>query len=297
MGFQPTYVGCPGRIYYIRIPSTDLCRELEKEFTKRAERAKKEAEAKSRFERNQERVAAVFNSNPFQCSVAALIFTVSARRAQINPPSRQRVGPLALTAALGTAPPAPARQNFIINAAQAQLNGQLLRDDGSLTPVGLALDRLDVAFTLLFTAELLVNAYAHWFAAFFASRYNLVDAAVIALSLVALGPINIPITVLRVIRAFRVVRVFGRLGSLRRRRPRRPAPAPARPAPAPARQVARLLPFSAIHIPQEYRKRPRPPPHHHRPPKNKLYAAHETTPTREERGKHDGEENMGAWGS
>ncbi len=37
-------------------------------------------------------------------------------------------------------------------------------------------------------------------------RYNVVDTVIIALSLAALGPLNLPISVMRIIRAFRVVR-------------------------------------------------------------------------------------------
>jgi hypothetical protein len=60
-----------------------------------------------------------------------------------------------------------------------------------------------------------MNAYAHWLAPFLRSGYNLVDTAVVFLSLLALGPLNVPVSILRVVRAFRVVRIFGRLRSLK----------------------------------------------------------------------------------
>ena len=104
------------------------------------------------------------------------------------------------------------KQNFIINAAQTQLNG-LTTDEAN--PIAVDLDRIENVLTCLFTAELLLNMYAHWFRAFFSSSYNLFDLIVISLSLVALGPINLPISVLRVIRAFRVIRIVGRLAALR----------------------------------------------------------------------------------
>ncbi len=50
---------------------------------------------------------------------------------------------------------------------------------------------------------------------FVANRYNLLDAVIIALSLAALGPLDVPASVLRVARAFRVARLFGRLRPLR----------------------------------------------------------------------------------
>ena len=45
--------------------------------------------------------------------------------------------------------------------------------------------------------------------------WNLFDSVVVALSLVALGPIDMPVNVLRSLRAFRVIRLFGRMGTLR----------------------------------------------------------------------------------
>ena len=48
------------------------------------------------------------------------------------------------------------------------------------------------------------------------SRRHVFDLVVVLLSLVALGPINVPVNVLRVLRAFRVLRMLGRLRALRR---------------------------------------------------------------------------------
>lgn len=65
-----------GRVYYFRVPSATLCADMAKDFGKRAQKARRDAVAKSRFEKNQEKVRSVFNSTPFQCTVAALIFAV-----------------------------------------------------------------------------------------------------------------------------------------------------------------------------------------------------------------------------
>ncbi len=54
-------------------------------------------------------------------------------------------------------------QNFVVNAAEAQIKERLWTDDGALTLLGEQLEDLDMFFTIVFTAELLVNAYAHWF--------------------------------------------------------------------------------------------------------------------------------------
>ena len=106
-------------------------------------------------------------------------------------------------------------QNFVVNVAQAQLNGQLTASDGTVNSIGQALAALDTLFTCTFAVELLVNAYAHWFYPFVTNRYNLIDTAIILVSLIALGPLNIPASILRVVRAFRVVRIFHRLKSLK----------------------------------------------------------------------------------
>ena len=55
----------------------------------------------------------------------------------------------------------PGRQNFAINAAEAQLAGSVSAD-GELTPTGNSLELVDKIFTCLFAFELVINAYAHW---------------------------------------------------------------------------------------------------------------------------------------
>ncbi len=54
-------------------------------------------------------------------------------------------------------------QNFAVNAAEAQIVEQLVNDDGTSSPLGNQLEQLDTFFTIIFTMELIVNAYAHWF--------------------------------------------------------------------------------------------------------------------------------------
>ena len=104
-------------------------------------------------------------------------------------------------------------QNFIANAAEAQI--ETTDSDGNLTPVGRRLEALDIFFTVIFTVELATNAFAHWFHPFVRNGWNAFDCIVVTLSLVALGPLNFPMNVLRSLRAFRVVRLFGRMGALR----------------------------------------------------------------------------------
>jgi hypothetical protein len=47
------------------------------------------------------------------------------------------------------------------------------------------------------------------------SNRSLFDLFVVTMSLIALGPINLPISILRLMRAFRIVRIFGRVKALR----------------------------------------------------------------------------------
>ena len=41
------------------------------------------------------------------------------------------------------------------------------------------------------------------------------DLFVVSMSLVALGPIDMPVSILRLMRAFRIIRMFGRIKTLR----------------------------------------------------------------------------------
>ena len=91
----------------------------------------------------------------------------------------------------------------------------LVDSDGAPTAIGETLERIDTFFTVIFTVELAINAYSHWFWSFVTDGWNVFDTVVVTLSLVALGPIAMPINVLRSLRAFRVVRLFGRMGALR----------------------------------------------------------------------------------
>ena len=55
-------------------------------------------------------------------------------------------------------------QNFFVNVMESQLNSQ-----ASWNTWGPLFDKLNLAFTLIFTAELLVNMYANWFREFVSS--------------------------------------------------------------------------------------------------------------------------------
>ncbi len=86
----------------------------------------------------------------------------------------------------------------------------------SAAQTGSLLNVFNLAFTLVFALELVVNLYAHWFWPFVSNGWSMVDLVVVTLSLVALGPIDMPVTALRMMRAFRVIRLFGRLKALKK---------------------------------------------------------------------------------
>ncbi len=85
------------------------------------------------------------------------------------------------------------------------------------TIAGISIERLfnliNSSFTIIFALELLVNIYAHWLQEFLNNSWSCFDAVVVALSLITLGPLDLPISVLR---ALRVLRLFGRFRSLKR---------------------------------------------------------------------------------
>lgn len=99
--------------------------------------------------------------------------------------------------------------NFIVNV----IGAELLPEPGS-TNFHLFED-LDLAFTLVFAAELLLNVFVNWYAAFI-TGWNLFDTVIVLLSLVSLLRDELArISVLRLMRVFRIIRLFKRLESLR----------------------------------------------------------------------------------
>ena len=77
-------------------------------------------------------------------------------------------------------------------------------------------EQVDLAFTILFTLELLVNITAHWFKEFVSDYWNLFDAFIILTTLLSFGPAQVSFfKTMRLIRAFRVMRLFAKFESLR----------------------------------------------------------------------------------
>jgi hypothetical protein len=112
--------------------------------------------------------------------------------------------------------PTRSSQNFLANVIEAQLIGNLADSNGGETSLGLAMEGFNLFFTVVFAIELSINMFAHWLHPFLRNPWSLLDAFVVLMSLVALGPVDIPITILRLMRAFRVIRLFGRLKALKK---------------------------------------------------------------------------------
>jgi voltage-gated sodium channel len=87
---------------------------------------------------------------------------------------------------------------------------RLYNSDGTMTSLKFTLDSINTVFTIIFTIELLINLFAHWIHEFISNPWSLFDTVVVTMSLIVLGPLNFPISMLR---ALRVVRLFGRLKS------------------------------------------------------------------------------------
>jgi hypothetical protein len=103
------------------------------------------------------------------------------------------------------------KQNFIASAAEVQFQQETLYyPDGEPKGPKIILEMMNLGFTILFTVELLLNFLSQDFRDFFSNPWCLFDSLVVSMSLIVLGPLDFPISMLR---ALRVVRLFGRLES------------------------------------------------------------------------------------
>jgi hypothetical protein len=91
-----------------------------------------------------------------------------------------------------------------------------VQDDGAHAQLSQQLERLNLVFTFLFTAELAVNAFSNWLRPFVTNPWSLLDAFIVGTSLVSAVVDNQPTSIVRVLRALRVIRIFGRVKSLRK---------------------------------------------------------------------------------
>jgi hypothetical protein len=102
-------------------------------------------------------------------------------------------------------------QNFVVSIVEAQYEpAELQLPNGAPKLTKRILDLLNVAFTVAFTLELLANLFSNWLSPFLSNSWSVFDAVIVAMSLIVLGPLDFPVSILR---ALRVVRLFGRLES------------------------------------------------------------------------------------
>ncbi len=92
----------------------------------------------------------------------------------------------------------------------------LILEDGSPSRIANILDNLNLLFTAVFTVELAINAFAHWFWPFLTDVWSQVDVFVVAMSIVPLPVPEQNTGVVRILRAFRILRLFRRVPSLRK---------------------------------------------------------------------------------
>ena len=108
------------------------------------------------------------------------------------------------------------RQNFMCTIVEAEFASELTNEDGSPSRIANLLDNLNLLFTVVFTVELAINAFANWFRPFITDVWSQLDAFVVALSIL---PFLVPdqnTGIVRILRAFRIVRLFRRVPSLRK---------------------------------------------------------------------------------
>jgi hypothetical protein len=103
------------------------------------------------------------------------------------------------------------KQNFALNVYAAQITaiGNLSLAHDFSTEFSF-LNKLDLIFVFLFTAELIINAYSHWLWEFLKNPWSIFDTLVVSLSLLGLAPIGLPLSLLLLFRCCRVLRIFGK---------------------------------------------------------------------------------------
>jgi hypothetical protein len=107
-------------------------------------------------------------------------------------------------------------QNFGCTVFESEFISLLSNSDGSPSPTANRLDYLNLFFTVVFTVELAVNAFAYWFKPFISDMWSQLDAFVVAMSILPLLVPDQNTGIVRILRAFRIMRLFRRVPSLRK---------------------------------------------------------------------------------
>ena len=75
---------------------------------------------------------------------------------------------------------------------------------------------MNLAFTVIFTAELAVNLFCNWLRPFLTNVWSLSDTIVVVSSLLSTVLSSSSSQMVRILRALRVIRIFGRVKSLKK---------------------------------------------------------------------------------
>jgi hypothetical protein len=111
--------------------------------------------------------------------------------------------------------------NFIMSIVQSELGLNSSNSDTGKAALVNKLDYVEMAFTFIYTVELLLNMWAGWFWDFFSSGWSWFDLIIVVLSLVDTGFVlagsrGKSLSVMRLLRVFRVVRIFNKLEDMKR---------------------------------------------------------------------------------
>jgi voltage-gated sodium channel len=170
-----------GRTYHAQAETKEECNLIFTTLNKYVKLARQADRNATRFERSQKVLLRLYNSFVFQSICALLILT-----------------------------------NFALNVYAAQITAisDLSHLHDELSSEFSFIDRLDLFFVFLFTAELLINAYSHWFWEFLKNPWSIFDTLVVSLSLLGLAPIGLPLNLLLLFRCCRVLRIFGKFSAV-----------------------------------------------------------------------------------
>ena len=159
-----------GRKYCIQIDDAAEFENIVTLITSKSTEAKKRNFPKTRFQKVRHAAHELFHSFGFQVFVAILLLA-----------------------------------NFMVNAAEAQLLQDLVDENGKPTGQQATFDNLDIAFTAVFTLELLFNLLAHSLMDFFTNAWSVFDFIVVFTSIINM--LSSGSSIVSVFRLFRYVRV------------------------------------------------------------------------------------------
>uniref|UniRef100_A0A7S0MVB5 EF-hand domain-containing protein n=2 Tax=Cryptomonas curvata TaxID=233186 RepID=A0A7S0MVB5_9CRYP len=205
-----------GRAYYLRVESQEKMETLMRFLQKSSKAARRRVEAQSFFRKSQHTVRKIYESNVVQGLIAVLIaasFICAIIEAQYLNPNAPDSGATDSHTRGGSAQADAAA--YGVPAVSAP-SGADPAEDGARPALAVAMERLNMAFTVLFAVELAVNALSYWFRPFVTNPWSILDTIVVVMSVAAAAATSKPTGIVRALRALRVIRLFGRIRSFRK---------------------------------------------------------------------------------